>query len=1041
MTLSYSSTVEAEVDASNLAAIDLCIINFGNNVYRFWSTTKIDAQYYNFNGFPNNANPSYFQARIIDISSKSWALDGEDTEISFTVAHRLTSDDHDIEKLMAKNGGAKLFENAKVELWRCFPNIKEVIQIWQGVGNAPKWGEFTFDWDIQFMPHNLMQSFGRSLDVTCPFVFADQVGCSYKLLKGRGLPKKIYSWTHSSTVSPSGNTYVITGSGFDGSSTRPAVQEGWFLHNATKNCYFRVTSVNSSTELEVEWFNTGYNGTKEISSGDLLNLGTPYTFCGGLESECKARGRYGTWQAGSNGTPLYVSDGRREFGGRTEASPVTYKGKTPSSGKLFGGDSGDPFTRIPETQESMDGSIIPVVFGPYRLNGIKSYCWAPAGDFQHGFFLICEGVQYLIGHPFINNRTHDADQRDFNNTNLVIQHEPFVQFNVWRGSKPGHEDDRIFEDPNNERHVRRIRWGIGARKAYMHNNYISLDTYGNGVADGAHYGLPFLFNDGYGDGISWSGITAMRVRIESNEDNLEQLTGSVDLAGTLYEVPFSWPRLEPYHDPMFDLKDGGLTYRYTIYPDFALVAYHVLTNPIWGGGFGSSNLDLESFIDFSNFCIGDEDNDGYGDLFGVDSTNIIAQQTVDQYSQYSVMVYDWAPKISAFRGFAIQFKDNNNNTFNARILSGGILVVDSASLEEQIIVEVDYGSFGVTEINSIGDEPRNVVLITIDRPFGSFEPKNFVIYGSGNLFSGGSVRRWNANGVLSKNESIHSVLTSVLDEAAANWRMNEEGKIEIVYRRALTQAELDDVVSDRFFTDKGSNRNILRNANTEESSLQCWRKDIRDIANEYSVTFPDASRDFLTTKVTVRSKVAQFEAGRRFGEVNTRRKIKKEVQLPLTSSVDQAARRLALMVREDFYGNFYCSFQTSLKTAQKIQPGDIICVESDVLRAKFMGGAVDFVPYDDGPLFFRVLKITEDNKFVRSFECQIHLNEIYNDSTQNFGNDLKIVVDYLDMDSTGIPAAVVPSTPSIAYNTTNTGDLEVVVSTEVTFPDMPGSER
>jgi hypothetical protein len=297
-----------------------------------------------------------------------------------------------------------------------------------------------------------------------------------------------------------------------------------------------------------------------------------------------------------------------------------------------------------------------------------------------------------------------------------------------------------------------------------------------------------------------------------------------------------------------------------------------------------------------------------------------------------------------------------------------------------------------------------------------------------------SFSRWMANGALVESEPAGEIAADLLEEGAMNYRMSTDGKVEFLVRRQMSESELDDVVANRLFTDRGDNRNIIRVEGTGETTLNIWQKDERELANEYNVEFADIRRNFQSTKVSVFSEDAQKRAAILFGEAGSRRKISKTVLMRLTTNVGQAARRLALMIREDYIANLYCELKASLKTASIVQPGDLIAIDSEKFK-KFKPTSDAYVAHPaTGAFFFRVLKKKQSSPFVFSFECKLHLNDIYDDGTRMFGDFF--VTEDTNTERDIPPLPVIPSTPTETHELNSSGGLDSFINLEITYPEL-----
>ena len=153
-------------------------------------------------------------------------------------------------------------------------------------------------------------------------------------------------------------------------------------------------------------------------------------------------------------------------------------------------------------------------------------------------------------------------------------------------------------------------------------------------------------------------------------------------------------------------------------------------------------------------------------------------------------------------------------------------------------------------------------------------------------------KRYKANGSLTDDTTAVEMFQSILDNCHGIFRMNA-AQIEVIIKKALSDSEIDTIINEHLFTDRGTKRNIIYNE-AGKSTIRVWRENTEDVVNGYSVEFPDDSRDYHTSVVTVYDDTAQTRAATKLSEHGDRRKLTESAQLILTSNIDQATRILAL---------------------------------------------------------------------------------------------------------------------------------------------------
>jgi len=992
MPLTFSANIEAEVEAAETSVVDLFEIDLGLGFKKFWSTTNVAAEWVitEFGGS--------FEARVLSVGDKRWNLGLDDDTINLTIGNA----DRAISKI-AREFGIDIFEGAKVKNHRLFPSIREIYKdYWVGEGLPMKWSEDECSWDIAFSVASLKQKFGRRIEAICPHVFAGGASsdCPYELTAGTGIPEpKVVKTTTAGTTTAK---VFVSGGGLN------AVSVGWIVFNRDENSYYRVTNLVSDTEIDVAFSAAGDGGANTLNSGDKIFIGPPFTECAKTADECKERGMFGK----HSGNPTGWGTKRRYFGGASAASFVQFSGRLPNPEERFGHGSATRFTRTSLGNDSLAGTVIPVVIGFYRINDIPSTYIAPAGAFQHGFFILCEAE--IVDFNVLNVNGFKPDNnapKDLDSLNEQIQNDSFIKWGTWTPS--GIEDSRVGVSSDIGK---QIRGAIGRRKsvAVKSGNKI-IDTYGNGGV----FGHPFLFNNGAGDGTSQHGLVAARVRIETQQDIQTTLTGSFDIRGLLVPLPDGMVNnagdRTAYNFTGLSIPVSGPTaLKYTGVPNPIQVAHELIRNQRWGAGRPESKINIASAITTSNFC---EEA-----VESIESAGAIVTGTVSESSFESprpatnpwIFTDDIFAARRSMVGRTIVFNKGTTDAF--------IAIITKNSPRYELIYDGDED-----------DDPESEEdghMIYIDRPFVS--GKEPVAGDAIEIVGGRFVTRFKANGVMANDVPIPDMLQSILDNCNGTFRIVND-KVEFLIRRKLSATEIDTVVSDGVFTDRGVKRNILRNRDGR-SSMSVWREDEKTLGNYFTVIFQDRDRDFQTSRVAVFNDAAQKKASKLFGEPEGRLKVPDNVSLMLTTSKDQAARLLALRARELFIQNLFCEFTTSLKRGMKTLVGDIIAVDSETIAAHFN---VQLLAKDvaiGNSFLFRVLEKRETSSYVIHLKCQVHVNPIY----ENFATDFTqfFTADEAQRERSSSPAPVTPLAATERVVIGSDGSVRSVVTVKVTYPDL-----
>jgi len=987
--------IDAEVEAAEAGVVDLIEVDLGLGFKKFWSTTNIDIDWV------VTEFGSKFEARLLSLGSRRWSLGLDDDNLNLTIGNA----DGAISRI-AKEFGIDIFEGAQVSHHRLFTSVKEIYKdYWNGTGLPMQWSEGECSWDIAFGIASFKQKFGRKVEFTCPHVFAGgpSSDCPYQLAAAIGIPepKVVKTATAGTTTSK----VFVSGGGLNATSV------GWAVFNRDENSYYLVSKVVDDTEIDVVLHALGDGGSNILNSGDKLLIGPPFTDCAKSPDECKERGMFGKHSGNPGGHGLK----RRYFGGASAASFVKFSGRLPNPGERFGHGSADRFTRTSFGNDTLEGTVIPVIVGFYRISDIPSTYIAPAGAFQHGFFVICEGEIVNFNVLDVNGfRPDNNAPKELDTLNEQIQNDSFIKWGVWfKGTSTGIEDDRVGVSPDI---AKRVRGAIGRRRSLgvMSGNKI-IDTYGNGGV----FGHPFLFNNGAGDGTSQHGLVAARIRIETQEDIQSTLTGNFDIHGLLVPLPDGMASnvgdLASYN--FTGLTGPVSTLRYTGNPNPIQVAHELLRNRRWGAGIPSSKIDIAAVITESNFC---EER-----VEGIESAGKIVTGTVCESSADSagtptnawIFSDDIFSRSGSLVGGQITINKGTDKAFIA-------VIVRNRYWEEIFDEDTDEGSeFFITCSEKEGND------LFLDRPFVvGKEP----VAGDAVEVTGGRLTvRFKANGVMADDVPIPDMLQSVLDNCNGTFR-NTGNKIEFLIRKKLSATEIDTVISDGIFTDRGVKRNILRNNGV--STMKVWREDEKTLGNFFTVEFRDKDRNFQESRVAVFNDAAQQKASKLFGDEEGRLKIPDGIKLMLTTSKDQAARLLALRARELFIQNLFCEFETSLKRGMKAIVGDIIAVDSETIAGHFNVQLLTKDVAIGNSFLFRILEKNESSSYTIRFKCQVHVNPIYESYATDFTQFF--TADEAQRERNALPAPVTPlaATERVVIGSDNS--TRSVVTVKVTYPDL-----
>ena len=365
MPLTFTPTINQEVQSAHLSVVDLIQVEFSGGLERRWSTVKVPRE------FAPDLTGNY-EPRIVSIGSRRWSLGADDDSISLILgnADNAVSD-------FIRSYGIDVFEGSRVHHHRLFPGIREVYKdYWVGKGGAVTLENNLVFWDVRFGLGALRQRALRRFQRSCTHVFAGGLDsdCPYAPEDGFGVPQAEVVGT--TDVGTTNEKLVDTKARIFAN-----VYAGMLAYNRDARCVSRVLNVVSENELTLSppIVGAGLSTAPRWRAGDRYLIGSAHTTCDKTSVACDGRGMYGPNDRNIDG----LMDGRKYFGGSNDVANITFRGREP--------DGGDRFTRRTLGNESLDGRPIPVIFGNMRVYGRESIAHAPAGDFQAGMFILCEG--------------------------------------------------------------------------------------------------------------------------------------------------------------------------------------------------------------------------------------------------------------------------------------------------------------------------------------------------------------------------------------------------------------------------------------------------------------------------------------------------------------------------------------------------------------------------------------------------------------------------------------------------------------------------
>lgn len=948
MPLTFTSTIEDEVNAASLACVELFDVEFGFGRKAFWASA------------PWTTSIAKYEPRIISVGDKDWVLGPHTANMDL----ELDDADQFISDLWKQN--PRLFQGAKIRNHLHFPAINETYNnFWVGYGQQLRRSEGSATWTVGFGLAQFNRNALRKIGFNCPLVFADRF-CSYNLDEGRGLPNYGYvernsdevvvAYGSSGTATGGSNTTLIdAGANF----VTQGVRVGWYVYNRTHNAIGRITSI-ATTTLTFTNYRTTTGIITGFVSGHSYLVGPAHTFCPKITTACQERGRF-SW---SKEQPLAQfpngvgGDSRREYAGNSEAAKVQYSGRIPKGGQEKG--KSDKFTRTSLGNESLDSSNIPVIYGFFRMYDVPALAWAPAGRFQYGYFKLCEAEVVDVAQPFVNQHGPDnTAPADLETEAEVARNDSFIKWGVWANG--GNEDDRVTGVDDTIAMVRRVRNGVGRNRGVAVISGNKLIT--------TQFSTPYLFTDADGTGISRGGTVDVFVRIDTDQDITEVLTLQIDV----------WGRVTFFPNNIDDNEDGAqynktsqsIVMKYTGLPSIIQAAYDFCVNGNFGLALPESALSNTNVKLWHDFC--------QEVIPGSQALNATYTGTVDFHRSSS--------GVSAGGNFSRNFiytrslggvRDGELNgyriIFTSPTRSFSATIMHNYNMEVTTLDDIVDRVHGVGKIPSGIDDTVGGMIIQIDKQFPVGIPldgDSFTVYPT--------VRRFKAHGWLNENLNAGEMLQKMLENCHGSYIFTGEQLEFVILAGGQDFAAIE---ANGVFTDRGVNRNILRDENGK-SSLVVYDVSEEDAPNEFAVEFFDQQRNYQRTRFVVYHESAQIRNATLHGEAGSRRISRKTVQLNLTTSRDQAVRLLALKAREEYEQNVWAEFDTSLKFGLKAKVGDVIALDSlavdGTMLEKIFAKAR---PSQSGNIFFRIQSksAVTNKRYSIHLKCKIHIDAIYTDT-------------------------------------------------------------
>ena len=943
MSLTLISQVEAELAKNAVTVVEAWKADFGNGRVFYWSNQTITASA----SFDSNE----YEARVKQVSTLPFSVGAKDDKGRLTA----WNGDRFFTKLI--NEGV-IFGQARLTCHRMFPNIaapNNVIQnYWHGRVKKYTISESACEFELGFGFVNLKRRALRRWEHTCNNNFADGLHCPYDPLNGKGLPENRFRG-----AATGGSATTITGRNFEALG----VQVGWLAFVETKKIIGVITDVSGTTITVDSWRNGG-----PAASGDAYVIGPAFTKCPFTKTGCNHRGMNGPVGGSFTAAKLNIST-RRYYAGFLAPRPVPFSVRPEGESKSV--------RRTSSGNQGIAGSVIPLCVGRGQIRGMPILGVAAAGQYLH-FLAAIQGRIYDFGRGVRANGFY-LDDVNYSKP-LVQQQESFM---VWGTDSNSSGNDSSSTDLTTDQK----KQAIGSRQSVAIRRFTTLDTYSQN---------PFLFNRVSGDGVSLSGLAAIRGRIEAEANNNSIPDVSAPFIGIM-------TKMMPGSSPQAD--DRNVT-DWTKFPNHMQLGYWFSINTQWGAGFSETDLDLVQFRAMSDYCQEKipASQARYSTLFngtvgfGPDE----AEVTVTQKNWIwlsSPSFYDRTPIGETFTTTEI------GKEFQA------IVVGLQRYKNLPKIADTENGPIVVPDANE-GEEGAFVFLDT-DFPSGKVPVATDTVL----IQSVTRVHRFKANGILDQDSNVGEMLEQILKNCNGTF-VQKAGKIYPVIRKAVSLSVVDALP---VFTDKGANRNIIRSKGGE-STLK-WNPD-PEPPNSIVVEFDDQMSGYAKVSLVIRNQAAQESLGNRFGE---KRRDKKEANLglALTNNRDQAARLGALALREKGpiapdKPNGTIKWVSPVHDAQKLVPvEDVYPIASDHLPAYIQ--------------HVRIMKITDNaDKATMTIEARPYFTAQYDDTAEDMS--IQVFAPDQEFDDDELPLDVKVESAVERVVTAKDGSIESVVDIEFTLP-------
>ncbi len=812
---------------------------------------------------------------VVSIGKLGWSVGSETDKSVFVFANPLIRERNGRVYYYWKNIIENyVLENTRITIHRLFPGTADPTEGYPVVsdaiekywfGHVTGYSETSSEMRVEVtygFPEVTRRAF-RRLSSACSLRYKDGLLCPYDPMSGTGLPQAHKDSAEAGAViSVSGTTVTV----LTGLTTGPKpIKKGHYFFCKDTKAIGKITAVTATT-MKVEEFVGGI----VPNNGDHWIAGPLGKYCDFSKEACKRYGMFGV-----NNTQVVLdlnTDTRRYMTAQLIPQAVEYRGRKPS-----GTGRQTRYTRTSESNDGLDGTVLPVLVGNIRYRSSNLIGTADESDAQNqlayfnGLYILGEGriksltIYDVGGIPLDVDSSSDHSGERYKNAMVE-----------WGTDKAVEDNSDGFLSTEQD------RMAVGSRAAW--STYVGGTS---GAVIDQYESNPYLFNTDQGDGVSLAGALMVRIRLDLVNTTDPQEGNEADIA---------------IHGGIFCRDIDGDGWKHRVNPiDFA---FEFVRNSRWGIGLNRLQVDTTAAEIESDYC---------DEKIGATQTQVsdieceVAHDPLDLYNwPYDILEPDYTIMLKGVsEEEAPRYVDGRlkipSRNFDSEIKSAGQItfVEDPDALFPTLtgiafvvadkVVDSGYG---------VGDSVRLII-----------SPESRTI------------RRFECNGIADWNVDSGEALEAILDNCDGTYYIwGDQLKFHIP--KALTVAEMTTVDSETAITDKGLNPSVIFR---DGKSTIKWREYRTDESfNQLLVSFPDANNYYENTTIPVKNDDAISKMSEVYGSASDAI-FTKDLSLGLTRDRDQAVRIASRRIRRkgmvyNKWRNGEITFEWPVHDAMELEP-------------------------------------------------------------------------------------------------------------------------